>query len=76
MFTFKNPNTPIIASGTTVTRGGVTFTINSRVLQYFYLVTTDDGREFSLLPMNGRGSSFNWAAGVKLVEDLIESESA
>lgn len=73
MFNFKNPNTPIIPSGTVVDHGGVKFTINAGVLKYFYNVTTDDGRDLGLISMNGNGSSFHWKAGVDDVEALIKS---
>ena len=73
MFNFKNPNTPIIASGTVVDYGGVKFTINAGVLQYFYSVTTNDGRDLGLVPMGGRG--FNWRDGVNAVETLIKGAS-
>ena len=36
MFTFANPNTPIIASGTSVSHNGKNFIITAGVLQYFY----------------------------------------
>jgi hypothetical protein len=73
MFNFKNPNTPIIASGTVVDHGGVKFTINAGVLQYFYSVTTDDGRDLGLVPMGGRG--FNWKAGIDAVKAVIKEAS-
>ena len=70
MFTFKNPNTPIIASGTVVDHGGVKFTINAGVLQYFYHVTTNDGRDLGLVRMGGHG--FNWKKGADDVIALIK----
>jgi len=70
MFTFKNPNTPIIASGTTVEHGGVVFTINAGVLRYFYNIKTNDGRDLGLVEM---GPNFNWRAGVDAVEKVIRA---
>ena len=73
MFTFKNPNTPIIPSDTVVDYGGVKFTIKSGIASYFYSITTDDGHELGLVKMNGSGSNFNWKAGVDAVEARIKS---
>ncbi len=69
MFTFKNPNTPIIASGTSVTHNGVTYTITAGVLQYFYRVEADNGRDLGLVLMGGKGH--DWQSGVDAVEALI-----
>jgi hypothetical protein len=69
MFTFKNPNTPIIASGTSVLHNGETFTITSRVSQYFYKVDRN-GETLGYVPMGGNGH--NWQAGVDAVKALIE----
>ena len=69
MFTFENPNTPIIPSGTSVSHNGTTFTITSGVLRYFYNVKTDGGANLGLVFMGGHGH--DWQAGVDAVEALI-----
>jgi hypothetical protein len=70
MFTFKNPNTPIIASGTSVSRNGDTFTVTAGVLQYLYKVDRN-GETLGYVPMGGNGH--NWRAGVDDVEAMIEA---
>ena len=69
MFTFENPNTPIIASGTSVSHNGKNFIINAGVLQHFYNVRIDGGRNLGLVYMGGHGH--DWQAGVDAVEALI-----
>ena len=68
MFTFKNPNTPIIASGTSVVHKGETFTITSGVCQYLYKVDRN-GETLGYVQMGGNGH--NWQAGVDAVKELI-----
>lgn len=76
MFTFRNPNTPIIAHGTVVEHGGEQFTVKSGVLQYFYSVCNSAGEQVALVPMAGRSGCYDWAAGVALVEDAIKKAAA
>ena len=73
MFTFKNPNTPIIASGTVVEFNGQKFTIHSGVFQYYYSIRDEAGKEVALVPM---GWNFDWAAGVADVERQIRKAAA
>ena len=73
MFTFKNPNTPIIVSGTVVEHNGQKFTIISNVFQYFYDIRNESDESVGLIPM---GLNFNWAGGVAKVEHRIRKMAA
>ena len=75
MFTFKNPNTPIIADGTQVEHDGLTFTVTCS--QYHYNIYLSDPQDIwaggvvGMVPQAGRWGSFDWASGVKEVEETI-----
>jgi len=77
MFTFKNPNTPIIADGTQIQHDGLTFTIIQT--QYHYNVYMADPKgewaekveEVAMIPKAGRWGYYDWAAGVQEVEKAI-----
>ena len=69
MFTFENPNTPIIVSGTTVTHNGTHFRITGGVCGFLYKIETD-GQAVTYIPMGGSGC--DWQAGVNDVETFIK----
>lgn len=79
MFTFKNPNTPIIADGTQVQHDGLTFTIICSQYHYnIYLCDPLDewaGGIVGKVPKAGYGGNYDWSAGVKEVEETIHKEA-
>lgn len=68
MFTFSNPNMPIIATGTSVLHNGTRFTITAGVLQHLYKIDRD-GETLGYVPMGG--NAHNWQAGIDAVKALI-----
>jgi hypothetical protein len=70
MFTFANPNTPIIPSGTSVSHNGTHFTITGGVCGFLYMIETD-GKAVAYIPMGGHG--LDWQAGVDAVETFIRA---
>jgi len=77
MFTFKNPNTPIIADGTQVERAGFRFTIIHTQYHYNVYMADPQGewaesvQMVAMIPKAGRWGFYDWAAGVQEVEDAI-----
>ena len=69
MFTFSNPKTPIIATGTSVFHNGTRFTITGGVCGFLYKVETDD-KAVAYIPMGGNGC--DWQVGVNNVETFIK----
>ncbi len=76
MFTFENPQTPIIENDTVVNHNGKTFRIENNVLEYFYRVQDEVNGEWKLVRMTGNSASFDWAAGATLVENTIKNWGA
>ena len=76
MFTFSNPQTPIIENNTVVNYNGKIFRIENNVLEYFYRVQDEVNGEWKLVRMTGNSASFNWAEGAAQVEDTIKNWGA
>ena len=76
MFTFSNPQTPIIENNTVVNYNGKIFRIENNVLEYFYRVQDEVNGEWKLVRMTGNSASFNWAECAAQVEDTIKNWGA
>jgi len=76
MFTFANPQTPIIADNTVVKHNGKIFRITNNILEYFYQIQDEVNGEYKLVRMSGNSSSFDWAAGAAQVETTIQNWGA
>ena len=78
MFTFENPNTPIIAHETVVTYpvlGGYQYRVLSA--DYVYVVRDDRGEVVARVSQTGSPfGGFDWAEGVEMVETAIKKDAA